>query len=143
MSVTAAKPFTTDSDRDSPPVINGKKIINMDAELFSIIAPLFALKNPRTGKKIEFRLGPHEHKYLYYQTRGNDAQYCYTPHKDIDGWYYSFAYIPQGKGARTGNATRWTMKKLRPHRTRKAARSRALKMLDQSKPRPRTKGPQE
>jgi len=105
-------------------------------EMFSSVSHLFALRNPRTNKIIKFELKRHQNKYVYYQAK-NGAQYCYTPHKDTEGWYYSFAYIPKGPGSRTGKAKRWTMKKLRPHRTRKAARTRALAMLQKG---PRTNG---
>jgi hypothetical protein len=89
----------------------------------------FSARNPKTNKPIKFSTSGHA--YLYYRANGND--YCYTPHPDQDGWYYSFAYIGVGPGARTGSAIRWTMKKLQPHRKRKAAKARALKMLDAGK----------
>lgn len=104
----------------------------MIEEFAALLTPLYAVKNPRTGKVIKFNLKPHENKYLFYHAP-NGTQYCYTPHKDVDNWYYSFAYVPQGPGARTGNATHWKLKKLRPHRTRKAARARALAFFKKSK----------
>jgi hypothetical protein len=101
------------------------------SEIQEIFAPLmqefYAVKNPRTGKAI--RLSPTGHTYLYFRDAlGND--FCYTPHPDQDGWYYSFAYIAVGKGSRTGKAKNWTMKFLQCHRKRKAAKARALSLKD-------------
>ena len=92
---------------------------------------LFSAKNPRTGKPIQFRLNNNNHQYLYFRANGND--YCYTPHADTNGWYYSFAYIGKGAGSRIGRAKQWTMKKLTPHRARKAAKARAIKLWEQAK----------
>jgi len=94
-------------------------------EIREIFEPLmreyYAVKNPRTGKPIKFSTAGHA--YLYYRN-GDGNDYCYTPHPDSDGWYYSFIY--QGIG--TGNAKHWKVKRLRPHRRRKDAKARALKM---------------
>jgi hypothetical protein len=99
-------------------------------ELFQpLLAEFYAVKNPRTNKPIKFSTSGRA--YLYYRVNGND--YCYTPHPDTDGWYYSFAYIGIGTGARTGKAKRWTMKHLRPHRRRKDAKERAIKMQQAKK----------
>lgn len=93
------------------------------AELASNV---FAAKNPKTGKPIKFEIAK-GHSYLYFRHQGND--YCYTPHPDTDGWYYSFAYIGVGSGSRSGQAKRFVMKRLACHRQRKAAKSRALRMF--------------
>ncbi len=85
----------------------------------------FSARNPKTGKRIEFQISK-GHRYLYYRYQGND--YCYTPHPDTDGWYYSFAYIGVGPGSRSGKAKRFIMKRLACHRQRKAAKSRALRL---------------
>lgn len=85
----------------------------------------FAARNPKTGKPIEIKTKGHS--YLYYRTKnGND--YCYTPHPDNDGWYYSFAYVGFGPGSRVGKAKKFKMKFLACHRQRKAAKARALRM---------------
>ncbi len=89
----------------------------------------FSARNPRTGKAIQFSLSHGEHTYIYFRGKGGN-DYCYTPHHDTDGWYYSFAYIGKGKGAKSGSAKRFTMKHLACHRTRKAAYKRALKLKD-------------
>lgn len=91
-----------------------------------MLGAAFAARNPKTGKPIQFKSFK-GHSYLYFRGKcGND--YCYTPHPDTDGWYYSFAYVGVGPGARTGKAKRFTMKFLRCHRKRKDARNRALKL---------------
>lgn len=106
--------------------------MDINDELRDMLADIFpvsiGIRNPKTGKSVRFDLTRHENKYLYFRHPGSSYQYCYTPHADADGWYYSFIYQPVGKGARTGKATRWTLKKLRPHRVRKAAKARALKL---------------
>jgi hypothetical protein len=93
------------------------------AEMSSIA---FAARNPKTGKPIKFQISK-GHSYIYFRGKsGND--YCYTPHPDLDGWFYSFAYVGVGSGSRSGKAKRFTMKHLRCHRKRKDARSRALSL---------------
>jgi hypothetical protein len=89
-----------------------------------ISARAFSARNPRTGKRIVFQIAK-GHSYLYF--RGDDGNdYCYTPHPDTDGWFYSFAYIGVGPGSRTGKAKSWKLKYLKCHRKRKAAKVRAL-----------------
>lgn len=46
------------------------------------------------------------------------------------GWYFSFIYLPHGKGARLGKAEQWRFQdsSLRRHRKRKDAKARALKL---------------
>lgn len=86
----------------------------------------FAARNPKTNKPIKFQISK-GHSYIYFRGKnGND--YCYTPHPDLDGWFYSFAYVGVGPGSRSGKAKKFTMKKLRCHRKRKDARSRALSL---------------
>ena len=86
----------------------------------------FAARNPKTNKPIKFQISK-GHSYIYFRGKsGND--YCYTPHPDLDGWFYSFAYVGVGSGSRSGKAKRFTMKQLRCHRKRKDARNRALKL---------------
>lgn len=85
----------------------------------------FAARNPKTGKRIEVKTKGHS--YLYFRAKnGND--YCYTPHPDTDGWFYSFAYVGVGSGSKSGKAKRFTLKHLACHRQRKAAKARALRM---------------
>lgn len=106
-------------------------------ELRAILMPTLRTKNPRTGRVIEFELNPHQRTFLYFLD-WNGTQHCYTPHKDKEGWYYSFVYAPVGPGSRTGKAKRWKLKKLRCHRTRKAAKARALsgynRIMKEAKP---------
>lgn len=92
---------------------------------------ILGVRNPRTGRVIEFSLSRNENTYLYFKPRGSSKQFCYTPHADRDGWYYSFVYLPKGKGARTGTAVRWYLARLLPHRKRKDAKKRALRMYHQ------------
>jgi len=102
----------------------------------------FAARNPKTNKPIKFQISK-GHSYIYFRGKsGND--YCYTPHPDLDGWFYSFAYVGVGSGSRSGKAKRFTMKHLRCHRKRKNARACALRLraaemdrADQSHPHPR------
>jgi len=102
-------------------------------EIQKIFEPLmreyYAVKNPRTGKPIKFSTTGNA--YLYYRN-GDGNDYCYTPHPDSDGWYYSFVYQGVGTGSRSGNAKRWTIKHLRPHRKRTDAKARALKLKNKS-----------
>jgi hypothetical protein len=105
--------------------MNTNELKDLFGDLFTVV---LGVKNPRTGRAIEFSLGRHENKYLYFQPKGSSKQFCYTPHADREGWYYSFTYQPLGKGARTGKATRWTLKSLVPHRVRKQAKARALRL---------------
>lgn len=48
------------------------------------------------------------------------------------GWYFSFVYIPVGKGSRSGKAEEWRFQdsSLRRHRKRKDAKARAEKLYD-------------
>lgn len=95
-------------------------------EIMAEIAGIaFSAKNPKTGKPIKFEIAK-GHSYLYFRHQGND--YCYTPHPDTEGWYYSFAYVGVGYGSRSGKAKRFVLKNLVCHRQRKAAKSRALRM---------------
>lgn len=99
-----------------------------DAHFADLPISLFGVKNPRTGETIEFELKPGDRKYLYYQPKGSSVQLCYTPHPDTKGWYFSWAYKPIGKGARTGQARRWRLTKLVAHR-----RSQSLEAIRKSK----------
>jgi len=107
-----------------------------DERLSDLFVVILGVKNPRTGKLIEFSLARNENKYLYYQSKGSSKQFCYTPHSDREGWYYSWVYQPYGKGARTGEAKRWSLKKLVAHRKRKAAKSRTLGLLNKAQSQP-------
>jgi hypothetical protein len=84
-------------------------------ELLSTVV-IAGVRNPRTGKRIEFNLARNENKYLYFKS--GSKHLCYTPHPDLDGWYYSWVYQPVGKGARTGKASHWKLTKLVAHRKR-------------------------
>lgn len=100
--------------------------IDVQEILAEIAGIAFSARNPKTGKPIEFKISK-GHSYLYYRAKnGND--YCYTPHPDTDGWYYSFAYVGIGSGSRSGKAKRFALKHLQCHRQRKAAKARALRM---------------
>jgi len=96
-------------------------------EIMAEIAGIaFSARNPKTNKPIKFQISK-GHSYIYFRGKsGND--YCYTPHPDLDGWFYSFAYVGVGSGSRSGKAKRFTMQHLRCHRKRKDARSRALSL---------------
>jgi hypothetical protein len=97
------------------------------SDIFSLV---LGVRNPRTGKTIQFNLTRREYTYVYFKPKGSSYKFCYTPHADQDGWYYSFVYKPIGKGARTGEAKRWKLTKLVPHRVRKAAKARALRLFN-------------
>lgn len=107
----------------------------MNEELKEAFADIFhivlGVRNPRTGREIKLNLTRGEHKYLYFQPKGSSKQFCYTPHADQEGWYYSWEYQPKGKGARTGKATRWRLAGLLPHRKRKDAKKRAMRLYHQ------------
>ena len=68
-------------------------------------------------------LSDSQRSYRYYRHEGR--MFCYTPWKDTEGWYWAWDYKPIGKGARTGNPSRW--KGINPvkFRTRKKAMKRA------------------
>lgn len=82
-------------------------------------------RNPKTNKVIVFK-GNSGFVYTYFTK--DWKEYCYTTRPCIEGWFYSWIYVPLGAGARSGKAKRWAMKNLQCHRKRKDAKSRALRM---------------
>lgn len=92
----------------------------------------FSARNPKTGNPIKFNLPKGAKLYRYF--RGADTNdYCYTPHADVDGYYYSWAYMGIGIGSRSGRAKTWKLKYLRTHRKRKDAKARAIRMYKATK----------
>ena len=87
----------------------------------------FSARNPKTGLPIKFNLPKGSNLYVYFRGVDNN-DYCYTPHADIDGFYYSWVYAGVGAGSRSGRAKRWTLKHIRTHRKRKDAKARAIRM---------------
>jgi len=92
-----------------------------------IVGIPFTVRNPKTNKPIQFRISKGYYSYIYFRG-GSGNDYCYTPHPDLDGWFYSYAYVGVGPGSRVGKAKRFVMKYLRCHRKRRDARNRALKL---------------
>jgi hypothetical protein len=79
---------------------------------------------------------PEEIPHRYFQ-KGRGKMFCWTTKPNPgDGKYASFIYKPIGKGARSGKAERWELveRLTVEHRTRKAAKARALKMLRRDNP---------
>jgi hypothetical protein len=70
--------------------------------------------------------GGNRHEFLYWESP-DQRLFCYTPWKDENGDYWTWVMKPYGRGARSGNATKWKRvgKKVRS-RKRKTARKRAL-----------------
>lgn len=77
------------------------------------------------GEKIEFKLKPGEHTYNYFQGPSG-RQYCFTPHASTKGDFFVWTYVPKGKGARSGKASRYTVRDLVRCSKRKTAKSKAL-----------------
>ena len=78
------------------------------------------------GKRVQFKLKPREHLWLYYMGK-TGTMHCYTPHASMDGDYFVFDYVPQGKGARSGQAKRYKMKNAVRCAQRKIAKAKAIK----------------
>lgn len=78
------------------------------------------------GKPVKFMLKPGDNLYLYF-TGKSGAMYCYTPHKDVDGYYYVWTYAPRGKGSRSGKPERWVMKQVVRHSHLWVVRLKAMK----------------
>jgi hypothetical protein len=81
------------------------------------------------GEKIRFDLKPGEHTYNYYQGPSG-ARFCYTPHKSTKGDYFVWTYVPKGKGSRSGDPSRYSLRGLVRCASRKTARSKALKRYE-------------
>lgn len=72
--------------------------------------------------------GPEPIPHRYFQ-KGRGKMFCWTTKPNPgDGKYASFVYKPIGAGARSGKAERWELveRLTVEHRTRKAAKARAL-----------------
>ena len=78
------------------------------------IRALFATRQPR---------------YRYWETP-DGWTFIYTTETFGDGKYGSAIYRPTGKGARSGKGkvTEWTLTREQHHRTRRAAKARALRL---------------
>lgn len=58
----------------------------------------------------------------------DQRMFCYTPWKDSGGDYWTWVMKPIGKGAKSGNATRWlNVGKAFRSRKRKTAKARAFR----------------
>ena len=77
------------------------------------------------GKPVKFALKQNENTYVYFDGK-NGTMYCYTPHPSTDGDYFVWDYVPHGKGARSGNAERYSMKNIVRCAHRNVAKARAI-----------------
>jgi hypothetical protein len=75
-----------------------------------ILSDLYALRDPKTGEKIEFEIK--RGSLYHYFTGPHGTRFCYTPHPDTRGFYWTFEYVPKGKGARSGKARRFVLRNL-------------------------------
>lgn len=62
---------------------------------------------------------------------GWTTERIYNPDEPEHEKYQSFVYKPTGKGARADKASRWVLRDVRIHSTRKAAKARALRLYHQ------------
>ena len=94
--------------------------------LQELFAPYSAPRGLRhsDGSGVQFDLKDNQNLYRYW-TGPNGAKYCWTPHADTKGWYWSFVYKPQGKGSRSGNACKFKLTNPVKFRKRKVAKQRA------------------
>ncbi len=77
-----------------------------------------------------FDLKQNQNIFLYYRDEATGRDFCYTPHRDTDGFFWSFEYVPYGPGSRSGKAKRFRLKYAVKHRKRYKAEERALKRRD-------------
>lgn len=98
-----------------------------NSELRELFAPLLSELYAVTykGEKISFNLKKSEHLYRYFEGPSGRL-FCYTPHPSTKGFYFVWTYIPKGKGARSGDATRFAMRDLVKCARRKTARGKAI-----------------
>jgi|GEM_PF-1688452 len=61
--------------------------------------------------------------YRYWETK-DKRQFCWTTER-MDGKFWCWDYVPLGKGARSGNPTKWRLKNKVGFKKRKTAKSRA------------------
>ena len=78
--------------------------------------------------------GTRQPRYRFWQTP-DGAMFIFTTEKFPDGKYGSAIYQPTGKGARSGRraVTEWKPIREVHHRTRRAARARALALYEARK----------
>lgn len=74
-------------------------------------------------------LSPRDPRYRYWECRDCTAQFHYTTERMGDGKFASAAYLPRGKGSRSGDPQEWVLHQERHHNQRKAAKSRALHLF--------------
>lgn len=104
----------------------------MDDALAGLLGSFYALKNPKTGNAIEFKVKKREHTFNYFLSRKGDL-FCYTPHPDVDGNFWCFTYKPIGKGSRSGKAIQWKAIDLVRCAKRKTAKDKALARWSKSR----------
>ena len=83
-----------------------------------------AWRNPKTSQPIRFSLAENQNVYRYLQGMRGEM-YAWTPHADTEGNYWSWVYAPAGKGSRSGQTRRWTIKRLVGFRHQRKAKARA------------------
>jgi len=118
-------------------------MMDLSRELASIMRDVLGesayrkMMNPKGHPEFSLKRG--QHKYLIVGEWGK-TQYCYTPHRAKDGYFYTFEYV-EGKRsplmrtkkgraqlARTGQPySRMEIKHLTKSRSRRLAHSRAIK----------------
>lgn len=97
--------------------------------LGDIFADLFAQRD-KDGRAIQFSLKPGQSMYRFYRGPGGE-QYCFTPHPDTQGRFWSWVYKPFGSGRRKF----WKIVELRQRRSREAAKRDARQRLEDARQR--------
>lgn len=90
-----------------------------------LAAEMGALVDAR-GLTIQFKLGPHQRAWRYWRL-SNRHWYCYTPHADTKGRFWTWEYKPVGPGAksRSPKQVRIVPGSLKQHATAVLARNYA------------------
>ncbi len=106
--------MTTDIDREIWERLAENPFIR---ELLQTNAGMGGLKHT-DGSLVKFDLKVNQNLFLYWDDpKIKGLMYCWTPHKDTRGWYWSFIYKPKGNVLKIVQAVKF--------RKRKAAKQRA------------------
>ena len=85
-------------------------------EVFSDHTQLRGLTQ-KDGSPVRFNVEAGKNLYRYFAHPTTDKEYCWTPWKDTNGWYWAFNYVPKGNRLLVRDGVKF--------RKRKAAKQRA------------------
>lgn len=83
------------------------------------------------GTRIHLK-GKASHSYRYYES-DDGWRFAYTPWKDENGDYFYWTYKPVGRGARSGDPTKWKAINIVSTRKRKTAKEWAYRRYQKRK----------